>query len=413
MIFQVIGDPTKYKENVFIIDGERYKAYLSSDAVRQHLESMGEDLELIVFIPESFLIGKTKEDFCESLSEKVSGFEIEVIPSIGTFSGMRFEGSVESVITAILLQMVERKPKRFYVDITTGFNLYPVSLLEAAKRYLTYRKLEKILQSDEGIEAFTIFSPPILGDVREYVVEIHTLDAKAFFSLPNADIDSLIILKDESKRRFGAKVGKINKKYETVKSEFRSIFRELRIAYNAISLNVPLAFYEFLEMVDVDGVEKEIISFVEALLEPVEDNAERRTRLPIDGVNVANVFYSLALYKSIREFGKTLNKPEVNEIYERFKEIYRRLGINVNEYFLQRDVEDIISHADKLEEGEEILGILKHGSLRRSGNEKRNFFAHSGFLEEYTIIEKRGGSIYVRWDKQRRNVFKDWLFDPS
>ncbi len=281
-------------------------------------------------------------------------------------------------------------------------------MLEAAKRYLTYRKLGRILQGDCSTKVFAVFPPPVLN-AHSYLVEIQPVDAKAFFSLPNANIDRIV----RDSKGFGEKIGEIGRKYSGIKEKFREMFRELRIGLNAIKLNVPLAFYEILEMkILVEKVEKEIIEYVEEFLKPVR-SGDTIERLAIDGVNVANILYSIALYESIRDFKDTLDKPEVKEILKIFSKTYENLGISVNEYFLERDVGEIITNAEKIKEGEsEILEILKYGCLRRSGNEPRNFFAHSGFLEEYTIIEKRKGKIYVRWDEKKRKDFKNWLFNP-
>lgn len=281
-------------------------------------------------------------------------------------------------------------------------------MLEAVKRYVTYKKLERIIQGNSGVKAFAAFPPPILKDVDEYPVEIQPVDAKAFFALPNADVDK--IAKD---KRFGERIGEIGRKYAELKKRFNRIFEELKIGLNAIRLNVPLAFYELLEIaVDVEKIEREMIDFVEEYLKPVK-SGDAIERLQIDGVNVANIFYSLTLYKSIGDFRKSLCEAELHEILETFSKVYRELGIGVNEYFLQRDVEDILNHSSKLKDGEsEILGILKHGSLRKSGNEKRNFFAHSGFIEEYTLVERAGEKVYVGWVEEKKKDFRNWLLNP-
>jgi len=85
---------------------------------------------------------------------------------------------------------LKKRPEKLYVDVSTGLNIYVIPLIEAAKRYLTYRKLERILQEDCRVEVEILFTPPIDGAER-YHVEIQHVDVKAFFALPNANIDRL------------------------------------------------------------------------------------------------------------------------------------------------------------------------------------------------------------------------------
>ena len=80
----------------------------------------------------------------------------------------------------------------------------------------------------------------------------------------------------------------------------------------------------------------------------------------------------------------------------------------VNEHFLVRDIEEIKSL--KIEEGmEDILAKLKFGEIRGSKDKERNFFAHSGFLYEYTILKAKNGKIFVRWVENARREIKKWL----
>ncbi len=197
MIFQVTGKPENYDEKEFVLDGETYATCLCTDALRQHLKKEdGVEARLTIFVPESLLIDKSLEDVCGIIREKgISDFEAITIPSVGKYPGKsgefkEFRGNVETITTAIFLHFLKVKPDKFYIDISTGFNIYPIALLEAAKRYLTYRKLERILQQKSDVEAYTLFTPPIVGEDR-YHAEIQPIDVKAFFSLPKADVKTI------------------------------------------------------------------------------------------------------------------------------------------------------------------------------------------------------------------------------
>jgi CRISPR-associated protein Csx1 len=421
MIFQVTGRPENYGEKEFVLKGEIYRTCLCSDALRKHLEQEGKRAKLTIFVPESLPINSSLDDVNRTIREKgIQNFESVVIPSVGKYSqkGGEFRGSIEAITTAIFLHFLKNRPDEFYIDISTGFNVYPVSLLEAAKRYLTYRKLEGMLQEKSDFKAYILFSPPImrdshsLGDIDRYYAEIQPFDVKAFFSLPRPEIDKIASGKQKEK------LAELNKKGHELKNKFRSMFGELKLAYNAIRFNVPLAFYEMLEFtVAVDEMEREIIAFVEGFLEPIKEG-DVVERLKIDGVNIANIFYTLALYRSIKEFAESLSEPELGEIKEKFSSLYRvkNMGVGVNEYFLLREVEEIRGKAEKIGDGAElILGKLIHGEefKETSGISKRNFFAHSGFLQNWTVVKKEKGKIYLRWVEDAKKEIKNWLLEPE
>ena len=420
-IFQVVGDPKYYDEKEFRIGNKSYVSCLSSEAFRRCLVEEGKKVKLTLLVPESLLLKKNEGEFAKMIKEKgVDDFEVVVIPSTGEFwvdeKKVELKTSVETIITCIFLHLLETKPESIYVDISTGQNIYPLSLLEATRRYITYRKLKGLLQG-ASINAFTIFPPPIVKNVYSYPVEIQPIDVKAFFSLPNANIDKIVIKAVNSWN----KVEEIKKGYSNLIKKVRDVTKELRMAYNAIRLNVPLAFYKLLTMeAEVNEIEREIISFVKELIKPIETEISIE-RSVIDGVNVSNIFYSTALYSSIQEFKNSLNEPEIDEILQRFSELYKikNLGVGVNEYFLLRDVEDIKSSVKnskiKIEEGRgELLARIKHGDeFHKSTDKKRNFFAHSGFLQEYTLVKVDRGRIYVDWLREKTEEIEKWLLDPE
>lgn len=242
-IYQVIGKPESYREKEFVIEGEGYRTSLCSDALRKHLEEKGEDVELLVFVPESMLFNEDMESFCKKLDDLgVTDFEAIPVPSVGRYRydgrEAEFRGSVEVITTAIFIHFLKAKPEELVVDLSTGFNIYPVSLLEAAKRYLTYRKLERILVGEDSLSVMAMFTPPISPGVERYSVEIQPVDVKAFFSLPKANVDKIVLKCPENLR---GELARINREYAEVKSEFRGIYEELTLAYNALKLNVPLA----------------------------------------------------------------------------------------------------------------------------------------------------------------------------
>uniref|UniRef100_A0A7C3MCI4 TIGR01897 family CRISPR-associated protein n=1 Tax=Archaeoglobus fulgidus TaxID=2234 RepID=A0A7C3MCI4_ARCFL len=407
-IFQVAGRPENYDEKEFVLNGKSYRTILCSDALRKHLEKEGKIARLTILVPESLLVDLN--EFSEKLRERgLDDFDAAIIPSIGKFGQIEFRGSIETINTAIFLQLIKNKPDEFYIDVSTGFNIYTVSLLEVAKRYITFRKLEGLLQGKDEIRAYALFTPPVMKNVDRYFAEIQPIDARAFFSLPDANIDRIAF--GEQRDR----LAELNRSGTEIKRRFRKMYEELKLAYNSMRLNVPLAFYELLDFSDTVK-EDEITEFIEKFLEPVK-TGDAVERLNVDGVNVANIFYAVALHRSFKEFADSLSEPDVDEIWEKFSRLYRvkNLGIGINEYFLQRDLDEIREMGKKLGENEEeILGKLKHGeNFTESANRKRNFFAHSGFLYEWTILRKNEGRILLCWIGDGKKEIINWLLEPE
>ncbi len=148
----------------------------------------------------------------------------------------------------------------------------------------------------------------MLKAIQTYHVEIQPVDVKAFFALPNANVDRIVSNTRQLSGELVNRLRDIGSNYSELKRRFRTVFRELKIGLNAIRLNVPLAFYEILEMgEEPEKIENEMVRFAEEFLNAVraDDVIEN---FPVDGVNVANVFYSIALYRSVRDFKESLGR---------------------------------------------------------------------------------------------------------
>ncbi len=403
-IFQVLGRLDGYDEIRFQINGNEYEECLAAYALKRYFEDRGEKAEITFLVPESLI---EREEQLDSIKNA----DVKVIPAIGEYirenRRVKYVSTIDSVVTSIFLHFLDKKPDEIFVDVSTGHNVYPISMLEAARRYVTYRRLEKIVQGKTPTRLYTVFIPPISKGVRDVRVEIQRAEVKAFFSLPNANPDRVLIGNNG--------ISEINRRFARVKGLLRRLLRELKIAFNSLRLNVPLSFYteEILDMsLDVDIVEEGLKEFVIEALKPIK-HGDIVERFKIDGVNVANLFYSIALYRSIKEFKDGLSEPEVNEIYERFSDAYDKLGLDANKNFLRRDIENIKMDSKRLADNEEVVyAKLRVGNVHGSSDVKRNFFAHSGFLMESTIIKKRGGKIFIKWDKSRINEIKSWLEKP-
>lgn len=413
-LYQVIGEPEKYFDKNFLINGQVFKTILSLDALKKYLEKRDNKVQITFFVPESLLITQDLQKYKDILSNKgISDFELVEIPSVGEYhlNGQRrfFISNVDTIMVAMLLKFIEDRPDIFYIDVSTGQNIYTTQLVEAARNYLLYRTLETVLQSDQTCSGYMCFVPPITPNVQSYNIELEEITVNASFTLPDSDTAYVSNLDSyEIPRNVKKMLDKRMKKFK-FKNNLESLLDELKMAYNAIKLNVPLAFYQILKMeMDPEPLISEFIKYVKELMYPVRvDNYT--IRLPIKARQIVNTLLSIALYSSIKKFKHELDEPEVEEIEKKFGEIYsnQKLGLKSNKYFLERDLRNIKEIAsknkNKLSQEGEILGKLRSRNpllYNPRPFDERNFFAHSGFLDDCTIVSYKEDKIYIRWEEK-------------
>jgi CRISPR-associated protein Csx1 len=434
-VLQVLGNPKYYKSVKYVIDSRAYENKILAFAVKEWLK----DAEVVFLVPESLVtliesdLNKAVElfrdmnEFKDRIMELLgrSDVDIMIIPSVGVYSGnytVKFEGSIENTIVYVFTELVKRGFDEIYADVSTGQNVYMTAMLEALRRYVTYRKLRRILQGEEGASLKLLYTPPVLKERLEYNVEIYDFEVNAFFSLPTLDTSAFCVNVDDRKM--------LNKKYgKFVKGELSKAVKLLRMSFNAILHNAPLAFYhdEILNFsIDVDGIERKLLEIFDDIDESrsieVRDGCAEVRRIVLDSHNVINTFFATSLLSSIVEFWRSNVfgcKAELNGVVETFGRIYGNLGLSVNKRFLERDAESIKERCKELKEGEEKLLIdlyAIHGALRGSSDRKRNFFAHSGFLREITKVKKENCEVLLSYDfdamKRLSIDIEKWLLSP-
>ena len=437
-ILQVLGDPKGYKTLRYVIDGKEYRESLPALAIYEWLEDCGKDSEIILLAPDS-LITKIEDDIDravdllrdrEKFEKRILGLldgiraEVLMIPSVGTYSENNytasFRGSVENTITYIFRELVKRGVDEIYADVSTGQNIYTTSMLEALRKYATYRKLRCILQGGSGVSLKLAYVPPVFVEGQEVNVELHDFDVKAFFSLPTSNPKGICM--DRDKRR------ELHEKYGRFLDELSKDLKILKVAFNAIKYNIPLVFYhpEILDL-DIDTKDKEdkLLNVLEELEESREiitdGNTLIVTRIVLDSTNVVNTFFAIAMLSSVIDFWKEkIDKPELDSILETFKELYKNLGLDVNSRFLEGDIMEIKELTKGLDGEKLLLELYAKDSddqkPRESRDQKRNFFAHSGLLREITIVRKEGDKILLRYDLElmkKKNInIRKWLLNP-
>jgi CRISPR-associated protein Csx1 len=422
-VLQLLGDPRGYKTARYVIEGKEYREKFLALAVQRWLNG---DAKIIFFVPDSLVVRieedvneafrllKDKEKFRKRVVELLDGVEAEVliIPSVGVYSGTytaRFEGSVENTIVFMFKELIKRKIiDDIYADVSTGLNIYTTAMLEALRKFATYSKLKRILQGGSGASLKLAFVPQVLTEDQVVKVELHRFEVQAFFSLPKLSLRDICT--------DGTVKSKIGRKYNKLFREISDHLNTLRMAFNAIKYNTPLVFYhsDIINLdLDVQMIEREFMNVVEeleALEEVVEHDDTIVVKRPVlISRNIVNTFFAISMLSSIIDFWRGLSEPELDSILKTFKGLYENLDLDVNSRFLERDVEGIKELVSGLE-GEKLLLELEGSG--KSKDPKRDFFAHSGFLREITLVRKCGDKIILRYAPESAKYIRSWLRDP-
>lgn len=468
-ILQLIGR-FDYKPVTYDFEGKSYRAVLSTKVMQEHFR---DDCKVILFAPES-LVTKfaTSEEAIELLTdqhnlrrrimEEVNSagfvnepFDLLLMQSVGSYDScgqnrytIMFENTVPNIVSSafsqLLLLLNKTKEKNLMVDISTGQNLYITSLLEAIRGVLVYEKLNSLMQGDGSISVNITYTPPILSEASSEnqvkQIKSYPYDVKAFFEIPikekNVNLNNLVQLsyKDQSRYSEGAK--RIHDKIRDLKMHLTTG----RLVYNAIKYNTPLVLFHDQISNRLESF-KEIINFPERLKELITElEKEHREVHKSNGIirvsrkyNInkdlyINIHFHLALLNSIYSFWEDKIKgreAELTYIRKTFSEAYDRLQLGLNSKFLERDCNEISMVLNNSKRDltqarlwEEVREEVKYEQMNQKtkptcvkpSDQKRNFFAHSGFLSNITKVWKRGSCIYLSYDNDQ---FISWVDNPE
>jgi CRISPR-associated protein Csx1 len=463
---QIIGDFLKYSEVEWLIENKKYKTYLISCAISNYYkDNLLEDCKIQLLIPESLVtyVAKDEDEAFELLNDKNKlkkkfltkieenpifkdlanfKFDVLIIQSIGPFNLNKkcliiFENYVENLILHLIFDLMNLKleeSKGIIFSVSTGLNIYVCSVIEALKTLIVYYKLLKIIQGEAGINVKLAFSPPVIHELNLiYPIQLYTYDAKAFFELPlKKDFNNLNEIYDFKEE---------GEKFSNSRKELKKAMTLLKFMFNAIKYNAPLTLFETFQNIEV--IELNSSLNLEKLLEELRKildyiNGKREVKFENNTIKViypkmnkqliTNMLLSLALYSSLREFTFELrkNKPSINQIRQLFLEnVYKTVGLESNGRFLERDLKNIEAIANCLSLNSWVsLNDLSKNAKKENvykcakkpfSDEKRNFFAHSGFLKKFTYIKKDGNEILLSYtcSKDALKIIRNWLIDPS
>jgi len=454
IILQILGR-LNYDEVTFDIDGDQIRDRLSSRALARKLGNS----EIIFLCPESLVTELTNNENEAGglLSEKnklidkmhknlaTNGYcRILLMQSIGTYGrkdlSISFSNTADNIIVSLILDLLEEVQNcdEVILDVSTGHNVYVASLMDAARALIVYFKLARIISKGEMPTFKVAYFPPVIepSGGATYPIRFYDFDVKAFFSLPFEDetlkIERLLKNCEDIELR-----KELNSKFEDLGRSLRDLIVETKIAYNAIKYNAPLAYFDD-ELVSFDIECEDVLEGMRDVFEYITEvkkmvirceNELTVKRASVERKSFINLLLTIALHNALKEFKEDLSNkdPIISTIKKDFKNLYSRVGLNLNLRFLERDLEEIKSLLSFLIEGKETsinelnrcrfkeyrkIEVSKH-LKRRKGDIKRNFFAHSGFEETVTLVRKIGkNEALIRYKPERKSEIRRWIKNP-
>jgi CRISPR-associated protein Csx1 len=264
---------------------------------------------------------------------------------------------------------------------------------------------------NENFKAYTLFSDPIYASNKNETknVYVQKINTKAFFDFP--------ISKDYLNEE---KLKTIDLNKEEIKMCKRAYY-----SFRAVKNNAPLLIYTFGydSPENIEEVLKNLSQRYSEMFEPMEnkyiENDNIVYKIPSAVDLRVGVFLSLALYHSLSKSFRLIGIPEEGKEWvplsdiNRFREIYSRYSLKVNEELLKRDIEGVKKLSTALNPGEEAkLCLLERNKQKGCNKEinKRNFWAHSGFERNITLLRKdNNGQIKISYASGYRDRLKNML----
>lgn len=270
-----------------------------------------------------------------SIKEKT---EVIPIQAVGTYNNIHYNGTPTNISLQIFGDMVKRSMNdapNIVVDLSTGYNIYVVSLFETARFYTSYMHLS----SGDLSSIFVRYaiSEPVQGS-GTYRIFVDELQTRTTFDLPNhGNLTKFIDADDTYKARIG-------KMFSSTNSRVKMIYENLKLTYNAIRYNAPL--FLFTNSINLDYANNIVIGLCNFVEEVLKDNKGMLKR------SLYNLFLIIAMYNGIRHMLEDLLAKKGDGVsldaLKQFESIYNRLGLDLNWRFLEKEICEIESYKDNI-----------------------------------------------------------------
>lgn len=342
-----------------------------------------------------------------------------VIHSIGTYKTkhehIAFATSYADIWLEIFAHMVEkylnseRTTLEYVVDISSGFNIYVSALIEAARNFGVFLELAYCGDKSSKPKITLAFSDPVLPGLTEskHNIYFEPLRVRSIFASP--------VSKDDIQQYSLSR--SLFLENRTLKGKFQSLLEGFVIAFSSIKNNTPLAIYQFGYADDREI--KEVLNYLVAHIKS-KASASYTSSPNLNRESIMKAFLSMAFYWGLIKVLKQNNifkigrrNIDLDFLKKTIEPIYQSFQLMLNEVVLGNEVSNL---KVKLKCKDSKSGWTKLSDLldpqgKRDNPHKRNFFAHSGFEREVTIVRNEGEKIFVKYDDRHHETIRKWLID--
>jgi len=437
-IYQIGRLDSRMQPLEFLIEDKALKFELSSVALKNYFKN---NVKLILIYPVSLPFNKnlidSKSNLEDSFKSKINKIlenkrayfenpheffnlhphtsyadDFALIHSLGEYEGDVFEGKFDDIVLEILVDLIERHLNdpmtELYVDISSGHNIYLSAMLEAVRHFSIFHKLSS--WDNDNISIRIAFSDPIIGSSKQKF-EIHReyeLKYKTFFSSPltKNDLENFAL----SRKIAGEK--------RELKRKIQNMLENFALCYSALKNNTPLFLYHY----DFDRVE-DIKNLVLEIIKKLKDElfTDWKSSPSLDKNEYLKILLSLSFYIGIiRVLSKheihAKHEAEIDEIKEKFEQIYRHFGLDLNREILGHEISNL-KRKDKndgttlIEKATENWQSLSEFIKGEGDFQKRNFIAHAGFERTVTEIKIYDNKLHVRYKTDSLERIKRTLLE--
>lgn len=448
LIIQIYGR-NDYKKINYHINGNQFEKKLISEAWYEHLGNG----DIIFLIPESLLINeisnyeeyerflKNKNEFENYFKNKIElqyenndlikNTKVLKLQSIGFYSNPKFKDinidfqnntdNIEIYLFRELFDDLEKHDK-IIIDTSTGLNYYITLIYDVIKNYIIYNKLRNYLNSNKKKSFILSILPPILQTTENIKIEQVDFDVKTIFEMSSKSSSYKLIFDETSEIK-----EKINKKIEKHFDQINKIFIETKKGFNALKFNIPLSFtsdkifktnFEYKDSIDI--LNKIIFKILDDLEKSMKldrgDNKLKVSRYKIKKESFFDLINNLAIYENIKIIKDKIGDAELENIKNKFFDIYDKMDLDLNKRFLERDLKEIENYKNEIGNNYQYLNeiIFKNKEVykilnKTSSDQKRNFFAHSGLEYTFTLVKKEDNKIFLKYDESKIELIKKWI----
>ncbi|GBC73287.1 hypothetical protein HRbin04_00684 [archaeon HR04] len=432
IIYQILGN-NDYSEVEYEIDDGRkavYRCRLSSEALYKHCNAK----KIVLLKPESISssIDKTAKTVEHVKANTDGNTEIKPIQAVGIYNNIHYNGTPSNVSLQIFADMLRRNREgdMIIVDLSTGYNLYVLSLLEAARFYTSYMRLS--YANISKIFVRYAVSEPVVKDSGPcpYKIYIEELETRTTFDLPlhtssETNLTSFIEdVSDVDKKDIGQKFSSLN-------GRVKRILNDLTIIYNAIRYNAPLFLFTARIDFGKEGENNDIVNDLCKFIDHILNEKKKK---------IKRALYSIFLSIAIRNGVWYMLRDKLNEnndvgipldtLKSVSKLIYDKLELDLNWRFLEREIREIESYKEHLSSEwrayKEVKSIssrpniddqqqdaLITQNIKLRSDSKRNFFAHAGLSYDTVELRLDNERILCRYKLDKINEIQKWIKDPD